>query len=112
MKSVASCSWGHAPEPPAHTQASSWHSKALERFAPGNANARAEITALSEIMGGSSKCYLYSLSGECGGFVEECVNKSICVLATGKKRRGFRLKTATLGLAAGSCDLHFAADSL
>lgn len=85
MKSVVFCSWGHGPEPPAQTQASSWHSKALELFAHGNANARAEITALSEIMVGSSKCYLYSLSAEFGGLVKESVNESICLLATGKK---------------------------
>lgn len=51
----------------AHTQASSWHSKPLSSWLSGSANARAEITALSVITGGSSKCYLYSLSGECEG---------------------------------------------
>lgn len=46
MEIVAPCSWGHAPEP--HTSLKP-ALKALELLAPGNANARAEITALSGI---------------------------------------------------------------
>lgn len=80
MENAAPCSWGHVPAPICTHLSLKPALKALELLAPGNANARTEITALSEIMGGSSKCCLYSLSGECGGLVEECV-KDICVPA-------------------------------
>ena len=58
VETLVPCSWRSAAEPICTHVSLKPALKALEFLAPVNANARAEITALSEITGGSWKCYL------------------------------------------------------
>lgn len=84
METVAPCSWRSGAEPVCTHVSLKPAVKALEFLASGNANARAEITALSEITGGSWKSYLMQ-EWRTWRAVEDCMNECVCVLAMGEK---------------------------
>lgn len=81
-------SWSSAAEPICTHVSLKPALKALEFLAPGNATARAEITALTEITGGSWKCYLRQ-EWSMWRTVEECVNECVRVLAMRENKRFF-----------------------
>lgn len=68
----SSFSWRSAAEPVCTDMSLKLAVKALELLASGNTNARAEITALSEITGGSWKSNLMLLGVENVGVEKGC----------------------------------------